>query len=86
MIDSRIDEMLLGRLRRLVETAKTAHLRDRRNVLSLETDIHALRTELTMRCAVLAEQMKDASARTKAIFAYARTGSLARGVSYPRQK
>lgn len=78
MSESRNDEMLFGRLRRMVETAKTAHLRDRRSMLTLETDIRTLRAELTRRCAALTEQMNCAGRRTTALNAYARTISLAR--------
>jgi hypothetical protein len=80
------DEALFGRLRRLVATARTAHQRDRRKLLSLETDMRTLRTELTRHCDLLKEQMKDAGTRTMAISAYARTGSLARGLPHARPK
>lgn len=86
MSDNRNDEALFDSLRRLVAAAKTVRQqRDRRSVLSLEADIRALRAELNRRCAVLTAQMKDAGARTTAINAYARTGSLARGLPHARQ-
>ncbi|UZE49961.1 hypothetical protein [Rhodopseudomonas sp. P2A-2r] len=80
MSDGGNDDVLFGRLRRLVATARTVQKRDRRNLLALENDIRAVRAELAQRCALLAQQMKDAGARTVAINAYARTGSLARGL------
>jgi hypothetical protein len=80
------EEVLFGRLRRLVATARTIQQRDRRSVLVLQNDIRAVRAELTQRCAVLAQQMKDAGARTMAINAYARTGSLARGLPFAPYK
>jgi hypothetical protein len=86
MSDNGNDEALFRRLRRMVATAKAAHQCDRRNLLSLESDIRALRTELTKRCAVLTEQMKEAGARTTALSAYARTGSIARGLPQARLK
>ncbi len=85
MTDNDHDEVLFGRLRRLAAIASTPQLRDRRRLLSLESDIRTLRGELIRRCAVLTEQMKDAGARTTAISAYARTGSLARGLPHARR-
>ena len=86
MSETRQDDALFGRLRRMIASATTAHQRDRRNVLSLECDIRMLRAELNQRCAVLTEQMKEVGTRTTAINAYARTGSLACGASQPRHK
>jgi hypothetical protein len=86
MSDRGNEEVLFGRLRRLVATAGTVQQRDRRSVLVLQNDIRAVRAELTQRCAVLAQQMKDAGARTMAINAYARTGSLARGLPFAPYK
>jgi len=84
MTESGNDAALLGRLRSLVQSAKTAHLRDRRSVLALETDIRLLRSELTRRCAALTDQMNHAGRQVTAINAYARTGSLARSHAQTR--
>ena len=81
MLENGNDDKLFGRLRRLVESAKTAHLRDRRSILSLEADIRMLRAELNGRCAALTEQMNHAGRRATALNAYARTVSLARAPS-----
>ncbi|CAN5262581.1 hypothetical protein BH11PSE4_BH11PSE4_24870 [soil metagenome] len=86
MSDAGNEEALFGRLRRLVASVRTAHQHDRRNLLSLEVDMRTLHGELSRRCAVLTEQMKDAGTRTAAISAYARTGSLARGLPHARPK
>lgn len=85
MFENANEEALFGRLHRLVAIARTIQRHDRRNVLSLQADIRALRAELNRRCTVLTQQMKDAGARTTAINAYARTGSLARGLPHARQ-
>jgi hypothetical protein len=84
MIDSKPDEALFDRLRRLVQTAKAMNQCDRRSVLAMEADIRTIRSELNKRCSVLTEQMRTAGARTMAISAYARTGSIARGLSHMR--
>jgi hypothetical protein len=73
------DDALFGRLRHLVQAAKTMQQRDRRSVLALAADIRRLRGELDARRQRLGEQMRAASTRTTAINAYARIRSMAPG-------
>ncbi|MET0968271.1 MAG: hypothetical protein ABWY18_03640 [Tardiphaga sp.] len=76
------DDALFGRLRHLVQAAKTMQRRDRRSVLALEADIRMVRGELNARCRMLTEQMRAASTRTAAISAYARIGRMASGPNH----
>lgn len=76
------DDALFGRLRHLVQAAKTMQQRDRRRVLALAADIRLVRGQLAERRQMLNEQMRAASTRTTAISAYARTGSMTPGPTY----
>ena len=76
MSAERQDEELFGRLDRLVATAKTLRGRDRRLILSLESDLRALRAALHLRGDALAQQLNLAGAGSKAAVAYSRIASL----------
>ena len=81
MSAERHDEELFDRLDRLVATAKTIHRRDRRLVLSLESDLRALRTALQLRSDALVQRLNIAATRSKAAAAYSRVASLRPGTA-----
>lgn len=75
------DDELFGRLDRLMAAAKTIRRRDRRLVLSLESDLRALRTALHLRRDTLVQRLNSAGAGSKAVAAYSRTASLRPGTT-----
>ncbi|UPJ46389.1 hypothetical protein IVB30_23890 [Bradyrhizobium sp. 200] len=70
------DDELLRRLDRLMATARTIRRRDRRLVLSLESDLRALRTALHLRSDALLQKLNIAGTSSKASAAYSRIASL----------
>lgn len=70
------DDELFRRLDRLMAMAKTIHRRDRRLVLSLESDLRALRTALHLRRDALVQRLNIAGTGSKASAAYSRIASL----------
>ena len=75
------DEELFGRLDRLIAAAKTIRRRDRRLVLSLESDLQALRTALHLRRDALVQKLNIAGTGSKAAAAYSRIASLRPGTT-----
>ncbi|HEY0329026.1 MAG TPA: hypothetical protein VGC77_07975 [Rhodopseudomonas sp.] len=79
MTDQTGDDPLL-QLRRLATTVRNANRRDsRRRLLALESQVRAVRGELSARCRRLVEDINAAGAHISAINAYARCASLGRG-------
>lgn len=70
------DEELFRRLDRLLAEAKTIRRRDRRLVLSLASDLQALRAALRLRSDALAQRLNIAGTGGKAAAAYYRIASL----------
>jgi hypothetical protein len=75
------DDELFGRLDRLLAAAKTIRRRDRRLILSLESDLRALRTALHLRSDALVQRLNIAGAGSKAVAAYSRIASLRPGAT-----
>jgi hypothetical protein len=75
------DDELFRRLDRLMAMAKTIRRRDRRLVLSLESDLRALRTALYLRSDALVQRLNIAGAGSKAVAAYSRIASLRPGTT-----
>lgn len=78
------EDELFGRLRRLAAEARTSRHRDRRVLLSLQHDIRAIRAALTEKRDAVSERLKASGQRISAITAYARTASIARGLTPAR--
>jgi hypothetical protein len=70
------DDELFRRLDRLMAMAKTIRRRDRRLVLSLESDLLALRAALHLRRDALMQKLNIAGTGSKASAAYSRIASL----------
>jgi hypothetical protein len=70
------DDELFRRLDRLMAMAKTIRRQDRRLVLSLESDLRALRTALHLRSDALVQRLNIAGTGSKAVAAYSRIASL----------
>lgn len=70
------DDELFRRLDRLMAMAKTIRGQDRRLVLSLESDLRALRTALHLRSDALVQRLNIAGTGSKAVAAYCRIASL----------
>ena len=75
------DDELFRRLERLMAMAKTIRRRDRRLVLSLESDLRVLRTALHLRSDALVQRLNIAGAGSKAVAAYSRIASLRPGTT-----
>lgn len=75
------DEELFRRLDRLVATAKTIQRRDRRLILSLESDLRALRAALRLRSEALVQKLNVAGTGSRAVAAYSRVASLRSGTT-----
>jgi hypothetical protein len=78
------EDELIRRLHRLVAEVKANRHRDRRILLSMQSDIRTLRNALHEKCNALSEQMKASGRRVSAISAYARTASITRGLTPAR--
>lgn len=75
------DEELFRRLDRLIAAAKTIRRRDRRLILSLESDLRVLRTALHLRSDALVQRLNIAGTGSKAVAAYSRIASLRPGTT-----
>ena len=75
------DDELFRRLDRLMAIAKTIRRRDRRLVLSLESDLRALRTALYLRRDAVVQRLNITGAGSKAIAAYSRIAALRPGTT-----
>lgn len=75
------DDELFHRLTRLVADAKANARRDRRVILSLQSDLRMLRKALLQRRDALSETMRKAGAGSKAVSAYSRVAAMAGGRS-----
>jgi hypothetical protein len=81
MTETTEDDVLLGRLNHLVARSRTIRSHDRRLVLSLESDLRALRAALHARSDALAQKMSMAGARSQAVSAYSRIAFLGRSIA-----
>jgi len=78
------DHELFARLDRLLTAARLLRGRERRLILSVESDIQRVRAALNARCEVLAKELRTLDARNQAASAYVRTASMGRGT--PQRK
>jgi hypothetical protein len=72
------DHELFARLERLLTSARLLHGRERRLILSIESDIRRVRAALNARCEALAKDLRKLNARNQAASAYVRTASMGR--------
>ena len=84
MSDPADDHELFSRLDRLLTAARLLRGRERRLILSIESDIRRVRAALNTRCEDLAKELRTLNARNQAAGAYFRAASMGRGT--PQRK